>query len=377
MQTVLIVAMSNISRDGRVSRHIGALKETYRVATIGFGPPPLGVVQHVTLPEKLKYLPLNLSALIPHLLRRFERSSQNTAAIRYVRDQLRGLKFDLVILNDVQTLPLMNGLSHPVIVDMHEYAPREMDDDWRFRLFLMAYYRWLCSKYLPLASAVTTVSDSLAKAFSQEFGVETTVILNAREFLDISIRETTSPQLRLIHTGLAARGRELEVMIDAVADLPNMSLDLFLVAAPRQRRTLRQLELRAARTPNVRIHSPIESNQISVLINRYDLSLVYLSPKGFSVRHSMPNKLFDSIQARVGIICGPSPDIVSFCKEYGVGVNTKEFSSQSLRLLLMALSVDVINGFKRACEEAAKTVNAKNEATKLQSVIQDCLILSE
>lgn len=373
MPSVLIVATSRIRSDSRVLRHIKALKNDYQVITIGYGSNPAGVFRHIPIPDAMPYLPTNLSALIPHLLHKYSESSQSVSAIRFIRETIAQLEFDFAVLNDVQTLPLMESIKCPTLIDMHEYAPREMEDDWRFRLFLMRYYEWLCAKYLPGATAVTTVSDSLASEFKREFGVNVSVILNAREYLDIKVNQTTSSKLRLIHTGLAARGRKLDVMIDAVANIPEIQLDLFLVSAPRQKSTMRRLKRRAEATKNVRVVDPVPTSEIPYLINRYDLALVFMSTKGFSVRHSMPNKLFDSIQARVGIVSGPSPDIRSFCEKNGTGVATKEFSVNSLRSTLLTLSVNSINQFKTSCNEAAKVYNAETEARKLSKIIVGCL----
>ena len=87
----------------------------------------------------------------------------------------------------------------------------------------------------------------------------------------------------------------------------------------------------------------------------------------------MPNKLFDSIQARVGIISGPSPDIRKFCEKNGTGIATEEFSVNSLRSTLLTLSINSINQFKTSCNEAAKVYNAETEARKLNKIITGCL----
>lgn len=146
MNTVLVVVMSTISRDNRVLRQIQALKSNYRVLTIGFGPSPQGASEHFSIPEHLTYLPLNLSALVPHVLGDYRKSSQNTAAIRFVRKLVHNLPFDLAIVNDVAALPLLHFIDKPVIVDMHEYAPLELENDWRFRIFLKRFNFWLCKK---------------------------------------------------------------------------------------------------------------------------------------------------------------------------------------------------------------------------------------
>jgi Glycosyltransferase Family 4 len=371
MNTVLVVVMSTISLDNRVLRQIEALKNNHRVLTIGFGPPPKGAHEHISIPVELAYLPLNLSALIPHLFGNYKKSSQNTAAIRFVRESVCNLTFDLVIVNDVATLPLVHFIDKPVIADMHEYAPLELEHDWRFRIFLKRYNFWLCKKYLPKVKAVTTVSHGLANRYEFEFGVQVSVIYNAREQCQIKVRESTNLNLKLVHTGLAAKARQLEVMIEAVKAIPHMTLDLYLVEAPYQTRTIKRLTTLAQKTNNVRILSPVKSELIPELISDYDLALIYVASDQFTLRYGMPNKLFDCVQARVGVVLGPSPEMSDFCLKKKIGVSTSKFDAGELATLLRAIEINVVNEFKLNCERVAKEINAETEGAKFLAIVEN------
>jgi len=368
MKTVAIISMSRSASDGRILRHISALTGHFHVVTIGFGPSPSGVVSHIEIPSAASYLPINLRAIVPHLLRLYRLSSSHTAAVSFVADHLRRAQYDLLLLNDVQTLPLLDQFSGPAIVDMHEYAPREMEEDWRFRVLLMRYYHWLCSRYLPLAAKVVTVSPGLAREFRHEFGVACHLVMNAREQHDLPIRRTDPPPMRLVHSGLAASARRLEIMIEAVDGLPGVTLDMYLVAAPRQPATLRRLKHAASRTPNVRILDPVPSRELPHTINRYDLALIYLAPDNFSIRHSMPNKLFDSVQARVGVVTGPSPDMAGFVAAHGIGRSTEVFTAESLRALISSLGPSEVDRFKEASDAVARSFHAAAEGEKLAAI---------
>lgn len=373
MKTLLIIAMTQLQRDVRVLRHIAALKDQYRIVTVGFGVAPLGTSEHVRIPDKCNYLPTNIAALVPHICRMYGISSQKTKAIHHVTKILKDLDYDLVVLNDVQTLPLIEDINKPIIVDMHEYAPREMDDDWRFRVFLMSYYYWLCKKYLPKANKVMTVSSGLAKEYQAVFGVTVEVLLNAREFVNLPVRETVGNYRRIVHTGLAAKSRHLEIMIEAVSGLPKVFLDMYLVPAPRQSRELRRLQLLASRTSNVRVIEPVIPEELPAVINLYDLALIYLAPNSFSVKHCMPNKLFDCIQARVGVVASPLPDVAEFVKREQIGRTTKSFTSQALQNEILQLSNYHINQFKYSCNKVANEINAGSEAKTLQQLVSDTL----
>lgn len=373
LKTILVVVMSTITRDNRVLRQIQALKSDYRVVTIGFGSSPHGASEHFSIPEHLPYLPLNPTALIPHVFGNYRRSSQNTAAIRFVKKLVHELAFDLAIVNDAAALPIIPFIDKPVIIDMHEYAPLEMEHDWRFRIFLKRYNSWLCREHLSKATVVTTVSHGLANRYEVEFGVKVSVIYNARELCQIKVRESNSLNLRLVHTGLAAKARKLEVMIEAVSAIPHISLDLYLVEAPYQIRTMKRLVKASHKTNNVRVLDPVEPEMIPELISGYDLALIYIASDTFSLRHSMPNKLFDSVQARVGIVSGPSDDMSGFCRKKKIGVSTSKFDSEQLETLLRTIELATVNEYKTNCDKVAREINSQAEARKLLLIVKDSL----
>jgi len=158
-------------------------------------------------------------------------------------------------------------------------------------------------------------------------------------------------------------------MIDAIDGHPDYELDLYLVPAPRQASYAR-LKNRVRSSNNVRVVSPVPAHVLPETLNEYDLSLIFMSSDSFSVRHCMPNKLFDSIQARVGIVASPLPDVKDFVDRYEVGVSAEDFSAGALRECLEKLNIEQVNSFKVACDSVAKRINAESEAVKLRNLIR-------
>jgi hypothetical protein len=273
-------------------------------------------------------------------------------------------------LNDVQTLPLLkNSLSEfKVIVDMHEYAPREMEDDWRFRLLLQRYYTWMCKRYLSLANLVLTVSPGLKVGYDNLCGTSAYVIRNICKFEEVGPKVNTGP-IRLVHSGLAVRGRKLEVMIHAAADIENIELDMYLVEAPRQKRYLALLNKTASRTNNVSIKAPVKQDQIVSNLNQYDVGLLLIAASNFSLKHGLPNKLFDYLQARVMTIAGPSPDMAEVVLENHLGHVLSTYGSEELRSYLINLDRSVIENFKKNADSAAQIVNQETEMGKLMNLV--------
>jgi hypothetical protein len=370
--TIVIVAFTHIDRDVRVLRQIKSLATSADVVTIGYGLQPPGTTQHFQIPPSLKYLPISFMSLVSLALRRYDAALRFTTAYAWTAEVLKDIRADIIYLNDVQTIGLVSqSVSTPAVIDMHEYAPLEMEDDWRFRLLLMRYYTFLCKKYLPLASKVVTVSPGLASKYQSEFGIDVEIILNARsEVQSTSLPNGSSDEtIRLVHTGLAASGRHLEWMIEAIGDVPGVSLDLYLVEAPRQSRTLKSLKKLTAKYENCSVRSPVPSSELPSVISKYDVGLVFIAPSNFSLRHCMPNKLFDCIQARRPVIVGPSPDMADFVRLHDIGFVCPTFDVADLRKTIIGISRADLDLRSESLDRTAVSINEESEGLKLRDIV--------
>jgi hypothetical protein len=366
-----VIAFSNLINDGRVARHVQALSALGEVVTIGYGVSPSGSFEHYEIPAGLPYLPLNIRGVSALLFRNFHAAYGYTPAISFVRQVLRSIRLDVVILNDVQTLGLMDSLAKETrtLVDMHEYAPEEMTDDWRFRLLLQRYYTALCSQYLPRADQVLTVSNSIATKFQSVFGVDCKVVMNAAPYLQAEPSSRTHPKIRLVHAGLASRGRRLETMIEAVDGLDGFELDLFLVPAPRQSRYFKKLTSYCSRVKNVTMREPLPREQLTVALNDFDIGLLVINPSNFSLANCLPNKLFEYIQARLMVLCGPTPDVMKIVNDEKIGLVTRDFSAVELRNSLSSISQSMIIEAKAGACSAAEVLNAERESEVLKELV--------
>ena len=372
---LVVISFTKIASDVRINRHIQHLSKEFEITSIGYGPQPLNASVHIEIPSSLKYLPLSVNGILRLLFNFLGRKGPRTQSVDYVSLRLAELETKTVLINDVQCLPLIDSLdtNSVIVVDMHEYAPLEMEDDWRFRLLLKRYYTFLCATYLGRVSAVVTVSDGLAKKYSKEFGIHAEVVMNAREYVNVESKPVASNVIRLVHTGLAARSRHLENMVFAVGGLQGFSLSMYLVPAPRQKRTLTKLRKLCDLYDNCVLESPVPSSELPKTIAQYDVGLLYIHPSNFSLKHSLPNKLFDCIQARRPVIVGPSPDISEFVNQYDIGYVAQSFDVEEIRSLIANLDKQMISEKKENLDEAAEKVNAQTECKKLLAVIQSAI----
>ncbi len=356
---LLVMAWSPLRSDARVLRQIRLFADRYAVTTIGYGEAPDGVVEHLRLPDHVVHWHKDRRLLA---LRRFETAYRGApvtvAAAELLADQA---KFDVVLANDADTLPLALELAPygGVHLDLHEYASRQSEESWRWRLFVAPYYRWLLRRHGREADSASTVGRWLAREYRREFGLTCAVVPNAAPYADRTPTPVGAP-LRLVHSGLARRGRSLHVMVDAVRFCQrDVTLDLYLM--PNDPTYLEQLRASCADLPQIRFHDPVPPEQLGDALAAADLGVFVLPPVNFNYRFTLPNKFYDFVQARLGIVVGPSPEMADLVRHHRLGVVLDDFTGEALAAALDALSDAQVADFKAASDAAARGLSAQEQ----------------
>lgn len=366
---LLILAFSPLRADARVLRQVRLLSGRYEVTTCGYGPAPDGVEHHVRVPDELVYWHKSRPLLVA---RRFRQVHERNAVERMLRSTLPRGHFEVVLANDVETVPLARWLRPRggVHADIHEYAPRQNEQSWRWRVFVAPYQRWLCREHLTRADSVTTVGEGLAAEYCREFGIDATVVLNAAAGADLD-PTPTGQTLALVHSGIARRNRALHLMLDAVQQTTRpVTLDLYLV--PNDPGYLVELTERAAVIPGVTVHDPVAPAELPQTLHSYDVGLFVVPPSTFNLHWVMPNKFFDYVQARLGIIVGPSPEMAGMVEKHRLGAVMSGFEAEELAAVLDATTPADVDRWK-ACAHAVAPGYAADRQTHGWSNAVDAL----
>ena len=158
-------------------------------------------------------------------------------------------------------------------------------------------------------------------------------------------------------------------MIDLMEELPpRFELDLMLVGSDTPYgRALRE---RAASNRRIRFRAPVAFDQIIPEINAYDVGLYLLPQTGFNTRHSLPNKFFEFIHARLAVAIGPSVEMAPYVRRFGCGLVSDDFAPSSLALLLAETPASRIVEMKNASHRAA----AELTSDLVRNHVLDCAI---
>jgi hypothetical protein len=352
MRTALVLSFSPIASDPRVVRQVRTLATRFDLTIAGFGGAPAGAAEFIGLePPSRHSKMLDMPKL---LARRFEDYYWGLPHVANARHMLASRRFELVVANDVQALPLALELADgaPVLLDAHEFSPREFEDRGLWRLLHGPYTDWLCRRYLARAAAMTTVAHGIAEAYQRAYGLEVSVVHSAPALAHLTPQPVPSDRIRMVHHGAAVRSRRIEVMMEMM-ELLDSRFELDLMLVPGDARYIGRLKSMAQGKARIRVLPPVRMEEIVPFTNRYDIGLFLLPPANFNYAQALPNKFFEFIQARLAVAIGPSPEMKRLVERFDCGLVAPDFAPASLARLLSGLTPERLAAFKANSDRAA------------------------
>jgi hypothetical protein len=373
MKHILIIAFSNLESDPRVNRQIRHLKQFYKISTIGLKPAGMEEVEFYPISSQPRSRLTRLWRALNYKLHRFESLYWSLFEFQPVLDSLAGQSFDLILTNDIETLPFALKIAEPnqtkVLFDVHEYAPRQFEDRFIWRFFFQGFNHYLCKTYMKKCAAVTTVSSGLAEEYDREYGIKTEVITNATKYFDLTPSPVDENNIRLITHGITNPNRRIELMIKTM-DMVDSRFHLDLMLMPTHPGYYNKLKIMAEARENVTLIPPVKREEIVPVTNHYDLSFMLFKPYTINFKYGLFNKFFESLQARLGIISGPTPvPSARIIKQFDCGVVTQTFKLREFADRINQLTVQQIETFKQNAHIAAPEFTSQKNLEKLQEIV--------
>lgn len=356
---LLILSFSQIAIDARVLKQVEAFRDRYELTACGYGPAPEGVAHYVRVPDDVPH-----NALRDEWVTRkaYRRTYWRMASVEWAKKNLRPRSWDIVLADDVEAVPLALRLKPRLGVhaDLHEYSPL-LHEDWQgWREKITPFVEWICARYVTKASSWTTVSMGLAREYEKNFGFRCELVTNAAPFRDIEASPVHDP-IRLVHSGAAVGDRRLETLIAGVSAAKRpVELDLYLTL--NQPAYVDRLRAQAAESNGrVRVMDPVPYARLNETLRDYDVGIHLLAPTNFNNTWALPNKLFDYVQARLGVIVGPTVEMAEYVEAYGLGAIAAGFEPHDLTALLDSITPADVKRWKDASAGSARELSAESQ----------------
>lgn len=384
MKRILIVGFGLLARDPRVLRQIDALSSSFDVTVAGFGPfedsrvnfEPLGDFGVEGKPNwsssrlwqllEVGLCTLRLYSLSYWLLR--------PAHIRFKRFVEKN-HFDLILINDSEGVAVAKRFAkgNPIVVnDQHEYWPDLFINPLK-RWAVAGYRRWYVKKYVAPLPHWITVAEGIGDLYRDNFGMsEPLVITNAPGFVELEPSAVSDDRIDLVYHGIWDPARGIEIAIEALSKIPE-HFHLNLIIVGRGKEHLVAVAEQWAVGDRVHFFDPVEPRGIAARINGFDVAVIVNIPVNDSEKYALPNKLFESIQGRLAIVTGPSPEIAKIVVDGRCGIVLDNFTAESLADNLRTLSANDIKMFKERSGELAEILSAEENAKRLRAMLTDLL----
>lgn len=231
-----------------------------------------------------------------------------------------------------------------LVFDSHEYFP-EMPE-LKERLLIRSSWIQLERMFVPGIHLGITVCQSIADIYKDKYGLPFYVVRNIPLEKRTQPSSDTSSSTRpftLLYQGALNEGRGLEPMIEAMQYLPQCRL--VIVGDGTITKQVKELVNQKDLNDRVLFEGKRPFDELPAYMANSDLGLVLLENKGLNYYYSLPNRLFDFIQAGLPILAMAFPEMAAIVKGYDVGLCMDNMEPDKL--------VQVIDQLSKAPEKLA------------------------
>ena len=289
-------------------------------------------------------------------------------------------KTDLFYANDLDTLAPMFLLSKlkkkPLIYDSHELFCEV--PELKASRIKKAIWQKLEGYIIPKLKTCITVNDSIAKIYEAKYNVPFYIIRNISDFdqtfipksrVQLSLPE--DKKIILLQGAGINVDRGAEELIDSMEFVQNAVL--YIIGSGDVWENLKQKVLFNKNIQNkvVLINKLPKSELINYTFNA-DIGLSIDKNTNLNYLYSLPNKIFDYIQAEIPILASRLPEIENIILQYKIGDFIDDHNPKTIaNKLNEMLYSQQLSSYKKYLAIAKKEITWKSEKEKLLTIIKN------
>jgi glycosyltransferase involved in cell wall biosynthesis len=292
-------------------------------------------------------------------------------------------KADVLVANDLDTLTANFMVSRirgiPLYYDSHEYFTGV--PELSARPGVRAFWKFLERLMLPRLKHMYTVNESIADLYNKEYGVKASVIRN----LPLSASGTPKIMNRsdvglpegkkmLLYQGAGINmHRGAEEMLEAMQFLDEFIL--VFVGGGDVIEKLKEETIRLKLSDRVFFFRKLPWDELRTFTPMADLGLSLDKDTNLNYRFSLPNKLFDYIQAGVPVLASDLPELRKVLMKYDIGLLFTSHKPEHLANTVREVFSDEVRlkKWKHNLKQAAAELCWEKEEEKLFEIYKDVI----
>lgn len=289
-------------------------------------------------------------------------------------------KADVFVANDLDTLPanfLASKLKRkPLVYDSHEYFTEV--PELIGRPLVKSVWTAIEKLLVPRVDAAYTVCDSIAEIYRELYKIDFKVVRNLpvcsqAETPSIEIAEKSESEKIILYQGALNLGRGIEAAIRAMQFVEGAKL--WIAGDGDISGQLKQMVAELKLESKVLFWGRLPLHQLNEITRQADLGLSLEEDLGLNYRFSLPNKLFDYIQAGVPVLVSNLPEMRKIVDQYQIGAIAETHQRKELAELLKNALFDQEKRqfWKQNLPKSAKELCWENEEEILKSVYEPFL----
>ncbi len=285
-----------------------------------------------------------------------------------------------LVANDLDTL-LPNFLvsrirKWPLVYDSHEYFTGV--PALSHRPGVRNFWKQIEKLTVPYIPVRITVNRSIAELYRQEYGVAFHVIRNMPPLWKPGKKQNRTglglpvdaPILVMQGTGIN-RDRGAEELVRSMAYLPDVYL--LIIGGGEVLRLLKKMCAERGIGGRVLFTGKMPYVRMMQYTSVADLGLSLDKDTGLNQRYSLPNKLFDYIQAGIPVLASPLPEVRNIVETYGIGELLRSYDPGRMadQIRSMLHNREKREQWKKSLLKAARALCWEKERNELIRVFRE------
>lgn len=375
-----------MKEDPRVQHQIAWFANSgWAVDTLGLGEHPAHAVSaHYALVDQRRWVRSRLGSMLVYGTFPSQARFRFLMLDRIPKELLAKIAagaYDCIVFEDYHFLPLLTrrkiftplALQRQIHLDMFEYRDPRLKLTSIRRLLTDRYYRWRRALIgHPSIDTRTTVASRIAELYADDFGFRLpTIVRNTPPPEELTPSKVSDANIQLVFHGMASWARGFREIFAALPLIDSRFSMTFMLTG--NQALIAEVKKLAKPFGNrITFVDPVAMTEVPSRINEFDLEIIFLPPKTANLEYALPNKLFEAIQARMGVIIGKSPMMAQIVDEFDVGIIVPGWTPNDLAATINSLSAERVRELKKSAHQAADVLNADTEGQTFLAAISEC-----